>query len=68
MVTLKENNQLTNVSIFSSILLDDYSPTHQKATHQQTAMMSQFLSMLSKVQFMDFVRAQESRKEKGTSR
>lgn len=31
-------------------------------------MMSQFLSILSKMQFVDFVRAQESRKEKGASR
>lgn len=55
-------------AIFSSILLVDYSLTHQKATYQETVMISQFLSILSKMQFMDFVKAQLSRKEKGTPR
>lgn len=43
-------------AIFSSILLVDYCLTHQKATHQETVMISQFLSILSKMQFMDFVK------------
>lgn len=49
----------------SVFVLIDYSPLHQKVTHQETV-ISQFVSILSVMQFMDFVRAQESRKGKGT--
>lgn len=55
-------------SLFLSIfLINGYSPTHRKVTNQDTVMVSQFMSLESATQLMDFVRAQEPRKEKDLS-